>query len=626
MVSYKADTAYAMSAEDKAKLDALGNEKVWRVVCEAAELMKPRDVMVVADTQKETADIRRLSLERSEERALAMGGHSVHYDGYFDQGRDRGSTAILLAKGETLSRGLNVAERETALRDILRLMDGAMAGRTMIVRFFCLGPAASRFALCALQITDSFYVAHSEDLLYRPGYEQFRRLKEKDDFFYFWHSAGRVDARGCSLDVEKRRIYVDPLEGRVFSVNTQYAGNTVACKKLSFRLGIHRADREGWLAEHMFISAFSSPGGKRKTYVAGAYPSACGKTSTAMIPGARIVGDDIAYLRIGAEGEMRGVNVERGVFGIIRDVNARDDPVIYEALTTPKEMIFSNVLTTAEGKAYWEGMGLSTPNVGMNHAGDWKEGMKDAEGNVVPLSHPNARFTLRLSDLSNVDSAALDAPEGVRIDAILYGGRDSSTGVPVVESLDWRHGVFIGATIESETTAAVIGATGVRRSDPMANVDFVIIPLGRYLSNHLAFGRKLKHQPRIFGTNYFLKGTGGEYLNGKLDKKVWLLWAEGRVHGEFDAILTPVGRLPKYGDLKDLFSKALGRDYTQKGYAEQFSLRIGKYLEKFDRMEELYRGEREMPPEFWEVLESQRKGLISLRKKHAADTVSPLEL
>ncbi len=626
MASYMAYTAYEISAEDKAKLDALSNGKVWRVVREAAELMKPRDIRVVADTPKETADIRRLALERSEERALGIEGHSVHYDGYFDQGRDRGSTAILLPKGETLSRGLSVAEREPALKEIFRLMDGAMRGKTMIVRFFCLGPASSRFALCALQITDSFYVAHSEDILYRPGYEQFRRLKDKDDFFYFWHSAGRVDARGCSLEGEKRRIYVDPLEGRVFSVNTQYAGNTVACKKLSLRLGIHRADREGWLAEHMFISAFSPPGGRRKTYFAGAYPSACGKTSTAMILGMSIVGDDIAYLRIGAEGEMRGVNVERGVFGIIRDVNARDDPVIYEALTTQKELIFSNVLTTAEGKAYWEGMGLSAPKMGMNHASAWKEGMKDAEGNVVPLSHPNARFTLRLRDLSNVDSAALDNPEGVRIGAILYGGRDSSTSVPIVESLDWRHGVFIGATIESETTAAVIGATGVRRSDPMANVDFVIIPLGRYLSNHLAFGRKLKHQPRIFGTNYFLKGADGGYLNGKLDKKVWILWAEGRVHGEFDAIPTPLGRLPEYEDLRALFRKALGRDYTQKEYAEQFSLRIGKYLEKFDRMEELYGGEREMPAAFWDVLESQRKGLLALRKKHAADTVSPLEL
>ncbi len=619
--------SYTISEGDRAKLDALGNPKVWRVVDKAAELMGPKEVLVFTDDPGELDRVRQLAIESGEEKPLAMEGYTIHYDGYYDLARDKGNTAVLLPRGERLSRGLNVVEREAGLKEVLGLMDGAMRGKTMIVRFFCLGPADSRFSLCALQVTDSFYVAHSEDILYRPGYGQFKRLKDKDDFFYFWHSAGELDERGCTKNTSKRKIYIDPLEGRVFSVNNQYAGNSLACKKLALRLAIWKASEEGWLAEHLFISAFGPVDGSRKTYFSGAYPSACGKTSTAMLPGGSIVGDDIAYLREGQGGEMRGVNIECGIFGIIKDVNALDDPIIFETLTSPKELVFSNILTTEGGKAYWEGMGedIIIPKKGYNHSGAWHEGRVDKEGNTIPVSHPNARFACRIRDLSNADNKLHD-PKGVKIDAILYGGRDSDTCVPVVESLGWEHGVFIGATLESETTTATLGAVGKRSSNPMANMDFVIIPLGKYLSNHIAFGRRLKHCPKVFGMNYFLKNASGQYLNSKLDKKVWLHWAEGRIHGEFEAIKTPIGYLPRFEDLKDLFDKALGKVYHRHEYEEQFAIRIAHYLEKFDRMESLFKDEPQMPKEFWDVLREQREGLTALREKHGKGTVSPLEL
>ncbi len=616
---------YAISDEDREKLDALENEKVWSLIREAAELMKPRDIMVFTDDPHELDKVRQLSIQRGEEAPLAMEGHTVHYDSYNDQARDKKNTATLLPKGQTLSRGLNVVERESGLKEVLGFMDNSMKGKTMIVRFFCLGPTDSRFSLCALQVTDSWYVAHSEDILYRPGYEEFKKLKDKDDFFYFWHSAGELDERNCTKNIDKRRIYIDPLEGRVFSVNNQYAGNSLACKKLALRLAIWKAADEGWLAEHLFISAFGPVEGGRKTYFSGAYPSACGKTSTAMLPGGSIVGDDIAYLREGADGEIRGVNIEAGIFGIIRDVNSKDDPVIFETIRNPKELIFSNVLTTPDGKAFWQGMGLETPKEGFNQAGEWKEGDVDKNNQIIPLSHPNARFTCRIRDLSNADDQ-LHNPEGVKVDAILYGGRDSDTCVPVAESLSWAHGVFIGATLESETTSATLGQTGVRKSSPMANMDFIIIPLGKYLSNHIAFGNKLKHCPKIYSTNYFLKNHKGKYLNAKLDKKIWLHWAEGRIHGEFEALETPIGFLPKYKDLKGLFKKSLDKDYTQEEYEEQFAIRITQYLKKFDRMEELFKDEPKMPQEFWDVLKEQREGLIALKERAGKDIVSPLEL
>ncbi len=624
-------TDYLITEADQAKITALNNPKVTKVIDEAIQLMKPREVIVINDDLEDIARARQLTLDMQEEKKLATLGHTIHYDGFIsatnhDQARDKAHTAVLLPKGQQLSRGLNVIERESGLKEVLEFMDGVMHGKTMIVRFFCLGPTNSRFSLSTLQITDSSYVSHSEDLLYRQGYEQFKRLVNKDDFFYFYHSAGELNDRGNTIHLDERRIYIDPLANRVYSVNNQYAGNSLACKKLALRLAINKANNEDWLAEHMFISAFSPVGGTRKTYFAGAYPSACGKTSTAMIPGGSIIGDDIAYLREGPEGEMRGANVEHGIFGIIRDVNEKDDPEIFKAITNPKEVIFSNILTTESGEKFWEGMGkaITPPKEGINFSGPWTKGNMDAEGVEIPLSHPNARFTVKIGELSNCDEKLHD-PEGVEISAILYGGRDSDTTVPVVESLSWEHGVFIGATIESETTAATIGRAGVRKSSPMANMDFVIVPLGKYLSNHITFGKKLKKTPKVFATNYFLKSDAGQYLNSKLDKKVWVLWAEGRIHGDFGAISTPVGNIPEYDDLHMLFDKVFQKEYTKKEYINQFSIYTKSYLEKFARMEELYQEEEEMPPEFWEVMKSQKENTQALRDK-LGDKVSPFDL
>ena len=617
---------YKISDADKAKLDALANPKVWEDVNRAINRMKPETVMVFDDSPEDIAKVRQLALDNGEEQKMAMEGHTIHFDGIQDQGRDKANTATLLPAGQTLSRGLNVVEREAGLAEMFELLDGVMEGKTMIVRFFCLGPTNSRFSIRTLQITDSFYVAHSEDILYRQGYEEFRNMEDKNDYFHFCHSAGELE-NNVTKNIDKRRIYIDPTENRVMSVNNQYAGNSLACKKLALRLAINKANNEDWLTEHMFISAFYPLDERRKTYFAGAYPSGCGKTSTAMIEGATIVGDDIAYLREGADGEMRGVNIERGIFGIIRDVNAKDDPLIYKAITEPKELIFSNVLLGEDGKPYWLGMSddVDVPTKGTNFSGEWKEGDTDDAGKEIKLAHPNARFTLSISELENADEN-YDNPDGVAIDGIFYGGRDSDTTVPIAESLSWEHGVFIGATIESETTATTLGAVGKRASSPMANMDFVIVPLSLYLSNHLKFGKKLKRCPKVFATNYFIKDENGRYMNEKTDKRVWALWAEGRVHGDYEAISTPIGFLPKYEDLKALFDGAFdNRDYTQEEYNEQFSIRTDKYLAKLDRMEELYSVEENMPEEFWTVLKSQRANLEALAEKHGT-VVAPSTL
>ncbi|MFX0099001.1 MAG: phosphoenolpyruvate carboxykinase (GTP) [Candidatus Hodarchaeota archaeon] len=615
-----------LDEENLQKIKALNNEHVLNLLNEYIEILRPSKVIVITDDDKDIAFVRQHAIDLGEEAKLKMEGHTIHYDSYYDQARDKVNTRTLVTPEQKMSKKINQIDREEGLKEVFALLDGVMEGKEMVVRCFVLGPVDSPFSLCALQFTDSWYVAHSEDILYRTGYEQFKKLNGSDNFFLFVHSAGKLDGNVTSREsIDKgRRIYID-LEGdRVLTVNNQYAGNSLGLKKLALRLALYKANHEDWLAEHMFIMGLVPEGKNRVTYCAGAYPSACGKTSTAMIPGQTIVGDDIAYIR-NIDGEARAANIEQGVFGIIRDVNPVDDPVIYKTLTTPRELIFSNVLIK-DGEAYWLAMGKELPKSGMNHSGkNWNLGDKDAEGKEINYCHPNARYTVRISELENADEHLHD-PEGVRIDGIFYGGRDSDTNVPVFEALTWEHGIFVGATVESETTSATLGKAGVRAHSPMANMDFLVVPLGLYFENHKKFGNALgKNCPKVFATNYFLK-VDGKYTNEKVDKKVWMMWAEGRMHGEYDTIKTPVGLLPKHEDLQALFKQIFKKDYTKEEYEIQFSLRVDKLLEKLDRMEKAFKVEPGIPAFFWDILKEQREGLAALKEKHGKDLISPFEL
>ncbi|MDK2933010.1 MAG: phosphoenolpyruvate carboxykinase [Clostridiales bacterium] len=602
------------------KLNELNNPHVIKYVEEAIKLCKPAKVTVLTDAPEDAEYVKQLAIKNGEEKPLAMEGHTIHFDGPRDQARDKDNTKYLLSKEVDWGLDINYVQKDKGLEEVLSFLDGAMEGKEMLVRCYCLGPTNSKFSLPALQITDSSYVVHSEDILYRAGFEEFKKLNGSDDFFVFLHSAGKLE-NGVSAEIDKRRIYIDIEENRVYTVNNQYAGNSVGLKKLAFRLAIKKAQNEDWLAEHMFVMGVHGKPG-RVTYFTGAFPSACGKTSTAMIPGQTIVGDDIAYLK-NVDGVMKAVNVERGIFGIIQDVNPDDDPVIYDALTTPGEVIFSNVLIN-DGKPYWLGSKQDVPDKGINFTGEWYKGKKDDKGNEIPYAHKNARYTITIDALKNADPM-LNDPEGVVVDGILYGGRDSDTTVPVVEAIDWEHGVFLGATIESETTAATLGAEGVRKHNPMANLDFISVPLGKYIDSHLKFAKGLKKVPTVFATNYFLRNKEGQFTNGKLDKKVWVLWADGRVNGDYDAIETPVGKIPKYEDLVALFKSALNKDYSKEEYVEQFSIRIDKYLEKMSRMEKIF-SKIEMPVAFTAQLKAQIQRLKDAKAKYQKSEVSPFEL
>ena len=590
-------------SERNEKLVKLNNRRLEETIAKYVALCEPAKVTLLDDSPEDAAYVAQRAKDNGEENVLATPSHTSHYDGPQDQGRDKEHTRLLVSSPVDFGFDTNTMDRAEGLREIEEKLRGIMHGKEMFVRLSCLGPVSSPFALHAVQISDSAYVIHSENLLYRSGYEAFRMADElkKSDFFVFVHSAGELD-NGVTKNIADRRIYVD-LEGeQVFSINNQYAGNSVGLKKLAFRLAIARAHKQGWLAEHMFLMGVHGKPG-RTTYFSGAYPSACGKTSTAMIPGQSIVGDDIIYAKK-FDGIVRAVNVEKGIFGIIENVNAEDDPEIFKVLNGDNECIFSNVLVSKDGKPYWLGNGVEPPQEGGRHyLGSWKPGDVDASGNPVPISHKNARYTISLDALANRDPALHDT-RGVELSAMVYGGRDADTSVPVLEAYSWEHGVLLGACVESETTAATIGKVGVRKHNPYANLDFMTVPLNKYVQDHLDFAKDLKKKPCVFVTNYFLKNDQGKFTNHKLDKKIWILWAEARVHGEVDAIDTPVGRIPKYEDLKRLFKQVFNKDYTEADYIEQFTIRTDAYKAKWSRMKEIFKN-RNMPEVFVRELDAQ---------------------
>jgi len=610
-----------MSEVDYQKLCAITNHKVYEFIAKSSDLCNCEKIFICGDSAEDIAHVRQQAIATCEEAVLKLEGHTVHFDGMYDQGRDRQATKYLVPRGISFGKALNQIDRQEGLVEVKGLLRDSMKGRTMIVRFISLGPPNSVFTILGLQCTDSWYVAHSEDLLYRPGYEVFRQSEPNREFLRVVHSAGKLTENMTSAEHDKKRIYIDYMDSTIYSVNTQYAGNSVGFKKLAFRLAIRKANYEGWLAEHMMIMGVHGPGG-RKTYFSGAFPSACGKTSTAMLPGETIVGDDIAYIRdIGSVA--RAVNVESGIFGIIQDVNPIDDALIYKVLTSPCEIIFSNVLVK-DGKPYWLGIGSELPKDGINFSGEWCEGKTDADGNEIPPAHKNARYAVALKALENCDSE-LDNPMGVELSGILYGGRDAKAYVPVQQSFGWEHGIIAyGASLETETTFATIGEEGVPEINMMSTQDFISIPLGQNVCNNLEFGKKLKKVPLVFGVNYFLRDKdNGKYLNAPQDKHVWIKWMELRVHGEAGAIRSPTGFLPKYEDLRKLFDRVLSKDYSKEDYVEQFTIRVPENLAKIERVQRFYQENvSDTPAELFEILDQQRQRLVEARESFG-DYISP---
>jgi phosphoenolpyruvate carboxykinase (GTP) len=431
---------------------------------------------------------------------------------------------------------------EDAKNMVRPLFDGAMKGRTMYVVPYIMGPIDSPYSRIGVEVTDSPYVVASMHIMSRAGNVAMERLGNSADFVPGLHSLG-------DLRPDHRFVLHFPEEKLIWSVGSGYGGNALLGKKcFALRIASWMARQEGWMAEHMLILGLEDPSGKI-TYMAAAFPSACGKTNLAMMKSAleaqgyRVwtVGDDIAWMHIAADGTLRAVNPEAGFFGVAPGTNARTNPNMMAALN--HDSIFTNTAMTQDREPWWEGIDGTPPAGLVNWRGEtqWPEG--------EPVAHPNSRYTVPAHQAPSIAKNWED-PVGVPISAFIFGGRRAHLAPLVYESRSWQHGVFVGATMASETTAASTGAVGVTRRDPMAMLPFCGYNMAGYFGHWLEMGARLKNPPKIFHVNWFRRGEDGKFLWPGYGENVRVLkWILDRLEHRAAADETPIGSVPAPGSL-----------------------------------------------------------------------------
>ncbi|NLX19648.1 MAG: phosphoenolpyruvate carboxykinase (GTP) [Desulfobulbus sp.] len=602
-----------LDSEHLQRLGVIRHQEVLLKIANAIAMCDPEKVYVHTGSEEDCAYVRRMSLDKGEEQPLAISGHTIHFDLPEDQGRMVDQTFYIVNEDEEVSSLAKKELREHSLAYIREHMRGIMRGKTMFIGFYSRGPVGAQTSIPAIEITSSTYVMHSAELLYRNSYADFdAEVTRRGEFFTNVHSEGT----NRSEDIPKARIYMDRSWQTTFSCFCTYAGNTLLMKKGNHRFAsdsaLYKFNGEE-LSEHMFITGVTGPGG-RSTFFAGAAPSGCGKTTTAMV-GDDFIGDDLAQMWVGADGTLRAVNPEIGIFGILEDVNREGDPYLMRCLREPgTEVIFSNVLVDENRKPRWTGDGEPPADRGVNFQGTWT---RDMDG--VPMSHPNSRCTLKSEAVGNHNRAVNADPDGIVIKVVTYSGRDADTMPPVWVAKSMDAGVAIGASIVSRATAAEIGTRGVNRQ-PWANAPFVAGPLSDYLEAQFNFygNPKMTQKPIMAGLNYFLtheaRGSDGKGLLGeKRDVHVWLGWLELYAHGDVQAIVTPIGLLPKYEDLKRLFTDKINKEYSQSLYDMQFSLYIDNLISRIDLQQAAWSKEPGASPRLFTVYEEQRAALQALK-------------
>ena len=512
--------------------------EMW--VEEAARLTKPDQVVYCDGSEAENHRMVAEMLRDADANALNEKTYPncyLHRSSPNDVARTEHLTFICAPNKDDVGPTNNWMDPDAAKYKIGALLDGAMRGRTMYVVPYIMGPVNSPLSKAGVEVTDSPYVVANMRIMARMGKVALERIGNSRDFVPGLHSLG-------DLDPTRRYIAHFPEEKLIWSVGSGYGGNALLGKKcFALRIASVMAREQGWMAEHMLILGLEEPDGK-VTYMGAAFPSACGKTNLAMMvsalqkQGYRVwtVGDDIAWMKIGDDGFLHAINPEAGFFGVAPGTGMATNQNVMEALH--KNTIFTNAAMTTEREPWWEGIGGAPPAGLIN----WKNELWDSSKG--PAAHPNARYTVPAHQSPSI-SPKWEAPEGVPISAFIFGGRRARVAPLVYEAFDWQHGVFVGATMASETTAAATGNVGIVRRDPMAMLPFCGYNMADYFQHWLEMGKRIPHPPKIFHVNWFRKDADGKFLwPGFGDNVRVLKWILERVEGRGGAQETPIGYVP----------------------------------------------------------------------------------
>lgn len=532
------------------------NKTVLDWIEEKKALVCPDKVLWIDGSEEQLDELRKIAVETGEMIKLneeKLPGCYLHRTKPNDVARVEDRTFICSRKEENAGPTNHWCEPQEMYKRLYDIARGSYKGRTMYIIPFSMGPIGSPLAKIGIEITDSIYVVLNMAIMTRVGQKVLDTLGDSNDWVRGFHAS-------CDIDPEKRYICQFPEENAIISVNSAYGGNVLLGKKcFALRIASYQGWKEGWMAEHMLILGLQNPQGEIH-YIAAAFPSACGKTNLAMLippeylrkKGYKIwtVGDDIAWMRIGADGRLYAINPENGFFGVAPGTNAHSN---FNALeSTKKNTIFTNVaLNLDDNTVWWEGLNKDLPQNCIDWKGNkWDPSKFDKKDKSTYAAHPNSRFTAPAKNCPCI-SDEFDKGAGVPISAIIFGGRRAKCAPLVYQSRDWENGVFIGSAMASETTAAAAGAVGVVRRDPMAMLPFCGYHMGDYFQHWLDMGKKLGDKaPKIFNVNWFRTDDDGNFIwPGFGDNMRVLNWIVDRCEGKADATETAIGYVPKPEDI-----------------------------------------------------------------------------
>nr|WP_300091412.1 phosphoenolpyruvate carboxykinase (GTP) [Sedimentibacter sp.] len=560
------------------------NQNVLTWIDEIVKMTKPANVMWIDGSEEQLNILRQEACSTGEIKALNQDkypGCYYHRSRKDDVARMEDKTFICSRNKKNAGATNNWKSPEEAYSLGKEIYNGCMEGRTMYIIPYSMGPVGSEFSKIGFEVTDSIYVVLSMNIMTRIGQKVLDVLGDSNDFVRGLHAK-------CSLDINKRYIFHFPEDNTIWSCNSAYGGNVLLGKKcFALRIASYQGWKEGWMAEHMLILGIENPEGEVK-YVAAAFPSACGKTNLAMLippelyrkKGYKVwtVGDDIAWLRIKEDGRLWAINPEAGFFGVAPGTNEKSN---YNALmSTKRNAIFTNVVYNLDDDTvWWEKFDENPPENGL----DWQGNPWNGKTSKEKGAHPNSRFTAPAKNCPCI-SSQFESPEGVPLSAIIFGGRRAKTAPLVYQSRSWQHGVFVGSTLASETTAAAAGKVGVVRRDPMAMLPFCGYNMGDYFAHWLEMGEKMSNAPKIFHVNWFRTNDRGEFMwPGFGDNFRVLEWILKRCENKVDAVDAPIGNLPYAEDIN--FE---GMNISQETVEDLLKIDVSSWLEDEKGIEDFY--------------------------------------